>query len=50
MAQVRAISRLAGWVGYEAIDDWSEVRASQSYCVIRLATERGQVHLAKTST
>jgi transposase len=37
----QCISRLGGWEGYEFEDDWSEVRAGQSWCVIRLAPIRG---------
>jgi transposase len=36
VAQSHPISRLGGWEGYEVREDWLEVRAGMSWCVIRL--------------
>jgi transposase len=41
VAQAHPISRLGGWEGYLVTEDWSEVRAGQSVCVIRLEPIRG---------
>ena len=41
MAQDQCISRLGGWEGYEVERDWTELRAGQSWCVIRLQPTRG---------
>ena len=42
MAQVHPISRLGGWEGYVVTEDWTELRAGRSVCVIRLEPRHGQ--------
>ena len=42
MAQVHPISRLGSWEGYVVTEDWTELRAGRSVCVIRLEPSRGQ--------
>jgi transposase len=42
VAQAHPISRLGRWEGYLVTEDWSEVRAGQSVCVIRLEPIRAQ--------
>jgi transposase len=39
---VHPISRLGRWEGYDVAEDWQEVRAGLSVCVIRLEPIRGQ--------
>ena len=41
MAQVHPIARLGRWEGYVVTEDWTEVRAGRSRCVIRLEPLRG---------
>jgi hypothetical protein len=38
------ISRLGRSEGYDVTEDWSEVRAGQSVCVIRLEAIRSHLH------
>lgn len=41
MALEQCISRLGSWEGYEVAEDFSEVRGSRSWCVLRLEPIRG---------
>jgi len=41
VAQAHPISRLGRWEGYDVAEDWNEVRAGESVCVIRLEPVRG---------
>ncbi len=43
MAQVHPISRLGRWEGYLAMEEWIELRAGQSWSVIRLEPVRGHL-------
>jgi transposase len=43
VAQEHPISRLGGWEGYEVMQERIELRASHTWCVIRLAPRRGQL-------
>lgn len=41
MAQEHLIARLGGWVGYDVVEDWHEVRSGQSWWILRLQAVPG---------
>lgn len=43
MAPEQCISRLGGWEGYELIEEWTERRGTDSWCVLKLEPIRGHV-------
>lgn len=43
MAPEQCISRLGGWEGYELIEEWTERRGTDSWCVLKLQPIRGYV-------
>jgi transposase len=41
VAQEHLIARLGGWVGYDVVEDWHEVRSGQSWWILRLQAVPG---------